>query len=108
MAKIELSVKILVNMNSENKVIKLLLGILFDTIGYASFLIPGITEIIDIVWAPLSAYLMAKMYKGKKGKVAAVISFIEEALPWVDVVPTFTLMWVYTYMFSSKEIKKIK
>jgi len=37
------------------------------------------------------------LYKGKQGKIAAVIVFIEEALPFIDVVPTFTIMWVYTY-----------
>jgi len=57
----------------------------------------------DIVWAPLSAYLMTRLYKGKKGKIAAVVTFIEEALPFLDVVPTFTLMWVYTFVFNKEK-----
>jgi len=61
--------------------------------GYVSFVFP----LFDFIWAPLSAYLMTKLYKGKQGKIAAVIVFIEEALPFIDVVPTFTIMWVYTY-----------
>ena len=80
---------------------KLFLGILFDAIGYVSFIFP----LFDIIWAPLSAYLMTKMYKGKEGKIAAVITFIEEALPVLDVIPTFTLMWMYSVVFKKKEVK---
>lgn len=81
---------------------KLFLGILLDAIGYVSFIFP----LFDIVWAPLSAYLMTKMYKGKEGKVAAVVTFIEEALPFLDVIPTFTLMWLYSFVFNVKETKQ--
>ncbi|CAM1355220.1 MULTISPECIES: hypothetical protein [Tenacibaculum] len=92
-------------MNKEKKYQKLALSLLFDAIGYVSYLIPGLGELSDIVWAPASAYIMTKMYKGNKGKVAGAIAFIEEAMPGLDVVPTFTLMWLYTYVFSSKESK---
>lgn len=84
----------------KNKYKKLALGILFDALGYVSFIFPP----FDIVWAPLSAYLMTRLYKGKKGKIAAVITFIEEALPFLDVVPTFTLMWLYTFVFSKEKL----
>ena len=86
-----------------NKYKKLALSILFDAIGYITFLIPGIGEFGDIIWAPASAWLMTKLYSGKKGKIAAVISFVEEAMPGMDVIPTFTLMWFYTYVFSSEK-----
>lgn len=82
---------------------KLTLGIIFDALGYVSIIFPP----FDFVWAPLSAYLMTKLYKGKKGKIAAAISFIEEALPVLDVIPTFTLMWLYTYVISKKKFDKI-
>ena len=78
-----------------NKYKKLALSILFDAMGYISFFIPGIGEFTDIIWAPASAYLMTKLYKGKAGKIAAAVSFIEEAMPGLDVIPTFTLMWLY-------------
>ena len=89
-------------MNTENKFKKLALSLLFDAIGLASFAFP----FLDIAWAPLSAYLMTKMYKGKEGKIAAVVSFIEEAVPFLDVVPTFTLMWLYTFVFKKSNVKK--
>lgn len=86
-----------------NKYKKLAISIFLDAIGYVSFLIPGIGEFTDIVWAPVSAYFMTKLYKGKKGKIAAAVSFIEEAIPGLDVIPTFTLMWLYTHVFSKDE-----
>ena len=78
---------------SKNK--KLALGILFDIIGFITFL--------DIIWAPLSWYLMSKMYKGNKGKIAGVLSFLEEIIPGLDIIPSFTIMWIITYVFSKEK-----
>lgn len=85
-----------------NKYKKLALSILFDAIGCGSYLFPGLGELTDIIWAPISAWLMTKLYKGQSGKVAAVISFVEEAIPGIDVIPTFTLMWIYSYVIKGK------
>lgn len=69
----------------------LLLSIVFDGIGMLSFVIPFIGEFSDVVWAPLSAFLIYRMYKGTAGKIAGVISFIEEAgIFGTDFLPTFT------------------
>ena len=92
---------------------KLALCVLLDAVGYLSFVFPGIGELTDIIWAPASAYIMTKLYKGQQGKIAAGISFLEEAMPGLDIIPTFTLMWFYTYVFSSdkknnKELKSKK
>ena len=76
---------------------KLLLSLVLDAIGFFAFF-----SFFDVVWAPLSAYLMTKIYKGKQVKIAAIISFIEEAVPFLDVIPTFTLMWIYTYLIQKK------
>tara|TARA_Y100000991_G_scaffold125258_1_gene94316 strand:+ start:412 stop:684 length:273 start_codon:yes stop_codon:yes gene_type:complete len=80
---------------------KLIFSLLFDALGYVSFFIP----VFDFFWAPLSAYLMTRMYKGKKGKIAGVIVFIEEALPFIDVIPTFSIMWTYNYYLNEKPSK---
>ncbi len=87
----------------ENKYKKLGIGIGLDAIGYLSFVFP----LIDIVWAPLSAYLMTKMYKGRKGKIAAAITFVEEAMPFLDIIPTFTIMWLYTYVLDKNKKETI-
>lgn len=85
----------------ENKKTLLIIGIICDALGYLSLVFP----VFDFLWAPLSAYLMLKMYKGTRGKIAAGISFLEEALPFLDIIPTFTLMWVYTFLLKSKAKK---
>jgi hypothetical protein len=79
-------------MNTKYK--KLILSILFDAVGFIPF--------IDLIWAPISAYLMQKMYKSKEGKFASFISFVEELFPFSDVIPTFTLMWIYTHLIKAK------
>ena len=91
----------------QNKKYKqLLMGLLFDGIGMLSFALPFIGEFSDVVWAPLSAWLMTRMYKGRIGQVAGVVSFIEEIIPGFDLIPSFTLMWLYTYVFKSTKSKQ--
>lgn len=78
----------------------LLLGLLFDGIGMLSLLMPGIGEFTDLIWAPVAGWLMTKMYKGNPGKIAGLIAFVEEIVPGLDIIPSFTLMWLYTYIFK--------
>lgn len=77
---------------------KLILSLFFDALGYASFIIP--LAWTDIIWAPLSAFLITKLYQGKKIKSFAFLQFIEEIFLFIDVIPTFTITWVYVYYFS--------
>ena len=85
-------------MNKKYK--KLGLSILLDLIGFLT-IIP-----LDLVWAPISGYLMTKIYKGKKGKIAGIISFLEEIIPITNIIPTFTIMWLYTYLFSKDNFQE--
>jgi hypothetical protein len=94
-------VQIIKSKSSKRK--NLFLGLLFDFIGMLSYLIPGVTEYTDIIWAPISAFLMFSMYKGLTGKVAGVVSFIEEAFPFIDIIPTFTLTWIYKYVINKED-----
>ena len=75
-------------------------SLVYDAIGMASSFIPLVGPLLDLVWAPMAANKMKQMYPGKNGKLASIIVFIEELLPFTDVIPTFTLMWVYTYVWS--------
>ena len=85
----------------------LVIGLIIDGIGIltsAAFF--GVGDFADVVWAPITAWLMTKMYKGTAGKIGGVVAFIEELLPVTDFVPSFTLMWLYTYVFSKQEVEK--
>lgn len=89
-----------VNRNVKKR--NLILGILFDAIGMLSFTVPMVGEFSDVIWAPIAAYLMTRMYKGNVGKVGGVITFLEEIIPFTDVIPSFTLTWIYNYVVKKK------
>ncbi|MCO6175701.1 hypothetical protein NHF50_11680 [Flavobacterium sp. NRK F10] len=88
---------------SSNKKAKLVLSIIFDLIGMMSYLVPVFGEAVDVIWAPISGLLLMLMYKGTKGKVAGIIGTIEELIPFIDIIPTFTLTWLYTYFIVKEE-----
>lgn len=85
----------------QKKYKKLILSLILDAIG----LLP--IPFFDVVWAPVSGYIMTKMYRSKEGKIAGILSFIEEIIPFSDVIPTFTIMWVYTYLINKERSKEI-
>lgn len=90
----------------KNKYKKLVIGIILDAIGMLSFTLPFIGEFGDVIWAPLSALIMTRMYKGTTGKVAGTVGFIEEIAPGLDLIPTFTLTWIYQYLLKDRLGKK--
>ena len=83
-----------------DKASKLILSLLFDGIGMLSYLVPVFAEVTDLVWAPISGILLITMYKGTIGKLAGVFGFIEELVPFIDFIPTFTITWFYTYVIK--------
>ncbi|WP_396138687.1 hypothetical protein [Flavobacterium sp.] len=93
------------NPKKDRKHIKLILGLLFDGIGLLSYTVPFLGEGIDVIWAPISGLLLAYMYKGTIGKVAGIFGFLEEIIPMLDFIPTFTITWVYTYIIKSDDKK---
>lgn len=85
-----------------NRKAKLIMSIVFDAIGMLSYAVPLLAEITDVVWAPISGMLLVAMYKGTTGKIAGMAGFLEEMLPGVDFIPTFTLTWIYTYIIKKE------
>lgn len=88
-------------MNLKNK--KLVKSLVYDAVGMATMAVPLVGPFLDMVWAPIAARKMSRMYPGTKGRLASAIVFLEEILPFTDVIPTFTLMWVYTYVFQKQQ-----
>jgi hypothetical protein len=89
-----------VNVTNDDRMRKLLLGVLLDGIGMISFTIPLFGEFSDVIWAPVAAFIMTRMYKGRIGRAASILTFVEEILPFTDIIPSFTLTWIYTYYFQ--------
>ena len=86
----------------------LIRGIFFDLIGMLSYLIPVWAEYTDVLWAPLSAYILYRMYPGIEGKIGSLVSFVEEAFPFLDVIPTFTLTWIYRFIIKNEHTPHIQ
>jgi len=89
----------------KNKYVLLFLGLLFDAMGMLSFTVPILGESFDVIWAPTAAFLIFKMYKGTEGKIAGAVTFIEEAMPGLDIIPTFTITWIYKFLIKKQDIK---
>ncbi|AXB57176.1 hypothetical protein [Flavobacterium fluviale] len=87
----------------DNRMSKLIIGLVLDGIGMISFSIPLLGEFSDVVWAPIAGVIMTRMYRGRVGKVAGFLTFLEELLPFTDVIPSFTLTWIYTYFFQKSK-----
>ncbi len=83
----------------------LLFCLAMDAVGMLTFAIPGLGEFGDLLWAPLSAIIFYMSFGGKKGALGAVFSFMEEILPFLDFIPTFTIGWLYFRFVGSKEVK---
>ncbi len=73
-----------------------------DLIGYATFSLPLIGEALDLVWAPISAMIFFRTFGGWKGAFGGMFNFIEEILPFMDFIPTFTIAWAFEHFFSKK------
>ncbi|HVF96101.1 MAG TPA: hypothetical protein VM871_02200 [Flavisolibacter sp.] len=88
---------------TEQPMPSLAICLLFDFIGYASYALPFFGEFLDLVWAPVSAIIFWKMFGFRKGFFGGVFSFVEELMPGLDFIPTFTINWVILYFKRNKE-----
>lgn len=84
----------------------LFLCILLDLVGYMSFTIPFIGEFSDVIWAPLSAMIYYRLFGGKMGVFGGAFSFLEELIPFTDVIPTFSISWFIRYKSMAKPPRK--
>ena len=77
--------------------------ILMDMIGYATYSVPVIGELADVIWAPISALIFFMMFRGWKGAFGGMFNFVEELMPGLDFIPTFTLTWFWQYFARVKQ-----
>ncbi len=85
---------------AEKPLPSLAICLVMDLLGYASFAIPFVGEFFDLLWAPVSALIFMRMFGGTKGLFGGIFNFIEEIMPGLDFIPTFTIMWVFQYFKS--------
>jgi len=77
--------------------LKLFLCLFIDLIGVLTISVPILGEFLDVVWAPISAYLILWLF-GSWSYCA--LGFFEELLPYTDVIPTATLGWFMERMYK--------
>ena len=91
------------NMTSTaSKMPSIWLCIFFDLVGMSSFFIPVYGEWIDMVWAPIAALMFYLLFGGRTGAIGAVGAFVEEALPFADILPVFTIGY-FVRKYSKKQ-----
>lgn len=59
----------------------------------ASFIFPGMGEFTDLIWAPISGFIFFKLFGGRLGMIGSVLNFLEEIIPFTDIIPSFTIAW---------------
>lgn len=75
--------------------------ILMDLAGDASELIPVLGEFTDVGFAPVEAIALKALFQSN---AIAGIGFVEEILPFTDVIPTFTLSWCLATLWPTTPI----
>jgi hypothetical protein len=72
---------------------RLVVSLMVDGLGSASYLLPGVGEMVDVVWAPLQTILIMALYDETSPNLK-YLSMVEELLPFTDIVPSATLGWL--------------
>jgi hypothetical protein len=83
---------------------KLFFCIAIDVIGTSSELLPILGEVTDIVWAPIAALALRSLYGSN---VVLVLEFVEEILPFTDILPLATICWVVDTFSPDSDIAKL-
>jgi hypothetical protein len=83
----------------KNPLALLAASIVIDIIGIITYFVPGLGELFDLGWAPISGFLVYMLYGSAFFGIA---NALEELLPFTDFIPAATLAWLY-YKFIKKE-----
>ncbi len=68
--------------------------------GMLSYFIPGIGEWSDVIMSVLTAVAIFKSF-GSYGWAA--FGFLEEILPFTDIIPSATIVWIYRFVITEKQ-----
>ena len=84
------------------------LCIIMDFLGMATYGLPWLGEFADIVWAPISGFVFFLLFGGRFGLIGGALDFLEEILPFTDIIPSFTIAWFIRKREADKLIAKGK
>ena len=88
---------------------KLIVSLVIDFIGSSSYLLPFVGEGFDLAWAPIQTIFIMALYDEKMPSMK-YISFVEEILPFTDLIPSGTLGWVreFSPLLFEEGLKKVE
>lgn len=73
--------------------------LLMDLVGCASYAVPLLGEVSDVIWAPVSAIIFYRTFGGSAlGTFGSGFNLIEELFPGLDFMPTFTVSWLMVHL----------
>lgn len=78
------------------KNLKLVAAVIIDVVGLTTYVVPGAAEGGDMVWGPISGFLIYMLFPNRKRM--ALMGAVEEMLPFTDFVPTAYLAWRLDYV----------
>lgn len=85
---------------------KLLLCLTIDTIGTSSEFLPFfIGEASDLLYAPLAALALRSLFG--RSNVVFGVEFIEELVPFADVLPLATICWVVESFAGGSDLARV-
>ncbi len=56
-------------------------------------MIPIVNPMLATIVAPISGWVFYKLFGGRIGIIGGVLDFLEEVIPIVDFIPTYTIAW---------------
>jgi hypothetical protein len=71
-----------------------------DALGMATYLVPALGETADLVLAPIISILI---YAVHRTTIGAIAGFFEEIIPFTDIIPSASIIWVYRYIFKKDD-----
>jgi hypothetical protein len=83
---------------------KLAVCIAVDLIGSSSEVIPLVGELSDILYAPIAATILRSLYGSN---IVFALEFVEEILPFTDILPLATICWVVDTFASDSDLAKL-
>lgn len=84
---------------NEKKRKDLMASLAIDALGMATYLIPALGEAADVVIAPIVSILIYAVHRTTFGAIAG---FLEEIIPFTDIIPSATIIWFYRYFLKSE------
>lgn len=94
--------------NLFNKKPSLAFCIMMDAIGMLTYAIPFIGEWGDLIWAPFSGILFYVAFGSRGGLIGGVLNFLEEIIPFTDIIPTFTIAWyIQNHLMTDDKTKPL-